>query len=152
MLSFAAAVAAVLSSLSAAQAQSYPTHPITLVVPFPAGGPTDTVARIMAEHMRNTLGQPILIETVTGAGATIGVSRVVNAAPDGYTLSIGNWSSHVGSPAIYPVSWNPVTDLDADRSAAGVVADDRRPGIAAGQKRQGADRLAQGQSGQGLGG
>jgi tripartite-type tricarboxylate transporter receptor subunit TctC len=65
----------------------------------------------MGEHMSKTLGQPILIETVTGAGATIGVGRVVGAAPDGYTISIGNWSSHVGSPAIYPVSWNPVNDL-----------------------------------------
>jgi len=72
-------------------------------VPFPAGGPTDTVARIMSEHMSRTLGQSILVETVTGAGATIGIGRVVNAAPDGYTLSIGNWTSHVGAPAIYPL-------------------------------------------------
>ena len=96
----------------ACTAETYPSKPITLIVPFPAGGPTDTVARIMSDHMKDTLGQSILVETVTGAGATIGVGRVVNAAPDGYTLSIGNWSSHVGSPALYPVSWNPVNDLE----------------------------------------
>jgi tripartite-type tricarboxylate transporter receptor subunit TctC len=94
-----------------ARADSYPSKPITLIVPFPAGGPTDTIARLMSEHMRNTLGQSILVETVTGAGATIGVGRVVNAPPDGYTIIVGNWSSHVGSPAIYPVSWNPLNDL-----------------------------------------
>ena len=101
--------------MAGAQAETYPSKPITLIVPFPAGGPTDTVARIMSDHMKDTLGQPILVETVTGAGATIGVGRVVNAAPDGYTLGIGNWSSHVGSPALYPVSWNPVNDLSRSR-------------------------------------
>ena len=100
-----------LAGVALAQADTYPSKPITIIVPFPAGGPTDTVARIMGEHMSKVLGQPILIETVTGAGATIGVGRVVGAAPDGYTLSVGNWSSHVGSPGIYPVSWNPVNDL-----------------------------------------
>jgi tripartite-type tricarboxylate transporter receptor subunit TctC len=101
-----------LVGVAAAQADTYPAKPITLIVPFPAGGPTDTIARIMGEHMSKTLGQSILVETVTGAGATIGVGRVVNAAADGYTISIGNWSSHVGSPALYPVSWNPVNDLE----------------------------------------
>jgi tripartite-type tricarboxylate transporter receptor subunit TctC len=101
-----------LAGIVTAQADTYPVKPITLIVPFPAGGPTDTVARIMSEHMSKTLGQSILVETVTGAGATIGVGRVVNAPPDGYTISIGNWSSHVGSPALYPVSWNPVNDLE----------------------------------------
>jgi tripartite-type tricarboxylate transporter receptor subunit TctC len=101
-----------LVGVAAAQADTYPAKPMTLIVPFPAGGPTDTIARIMGEHMSKTLGQSILVETVTGAGATIGVGRVVNAAADGYTISIGNWSSHVGSPALYPVSWNPVNDLE----------------------------------------
>ena len=104
-------LAITLAGLTGVRAETFPIKPITLIVPFPAGGPTDTVARIMSEHMSRTLGQSILVETVTGAGATIGVGRVVGAAPDGYTLSIGNWSSHVGSPAIYPVSWNPVNDL-----------------------------------------
>ena len=111
ILNVVASVAIALAGVVGAQAETYPSKPINLIVPFPAGGPTDTVARIMSEHMGKTLGQSILVETVTGAGATIGVGRVVSAAPDGYTLSIGNWSSHVGSPAIYPVSWNPVTDL-----------------------------------------
>ena len=104
-----------LAGMTGVRAETYPSKPVTLIVPFPAGGPTDTIARIMGEHMSKTLGQSILVETVTGAGATIGVGRVVSAPPDGYTLSIGNWSSHVGSPAIYPVSWNPVNDLDAIR-------------------------------------
>ncbi len=110
-LSFAAALVAVWGCV--ASAQDYPNKPITLIVPFPAGGPTDTIARIMAEHMKTTLGQPILVETVTGAGATIGVGRVVSAPADGYTISIGNWTSHVGSPSLYPVQWNPVNDLEA---------------------------------------
>jgi tripartite-type tricarboxylate transporter receptor subunit TctC len=80
-------------------------------VPFPAGGPTDTLARILGERMRVSLGQPIVIENVTGAGASIGVTRVVQATPDGYTLSIGNWTSHVGAGAIYPVSWDVLKDL-----------------------------------------
>ena len=92
--------------LAGAEAQTYPSKPINLIVPFPAGGPTDTIARIISDHMKDTLGQSILVETVTGAGATIGVGRVVNAPPDGYTLIVGNWSSNVGSPALYPVSWN----------------------------------------------
>jgi tripartite-type tricarboxylate transporter receptor subunit TctC len=111
VVTFIASLALALVSAVGARADNYPSKPITLIVPFPAGGPTDTVARIMSEHMSKTLGQSILVETVTGAGATIGVGRVVNAAPDGYTLIIGNWSSHVGSPALYPVSWNPVNDL-----------------------------------------
>src|SRR3954464_9334216 len=98
--------------LAGAEAQDFSSKPITLIVPFPAGGPADAVARIFSDHMKGTLGQPILVETVTGAGAPIGVGRVVNAAPDGYTIGIGNWTSHVGSPALYPVSWNPANDLE----------------------------------------
>jgi tripartite-type tricarboxylate transporter receptor subunit TctC len=107
------AVAVLALGLAGAQAQTYPSKPINLIVPFPAGGPTDTIARIISDHMKDTLGQAILVETVTGAGATIGVGRVVGAPPDGYTLGIGNWSSHVGSPALYPVSWHVVNDLEA---------------------------------------
>ena len=76
--------------LAGARAETYPSKPINLIVPFPAGGPTDTIARIISDHMKDTLGQSILVETVTGAGATIGVGRVVNAPPDGYTLIVGN--------------------------------------------------------------
>jgi tripartite-type tricarboxylate transporter receptor subunit TctC len=111
MLKLAGSLLLVMAGIAVARADSYPSKPITMIVPFPAGGPTDTIARLMSEHMRQTLGQSILVETVTGAGATIGVGRVVSAAPDGYTVGIGNWSSHVGSPAIYPVSWNPLNDL-----------------------------------------
>ena len=75
-----------------AQAQTYPSSPVTLVVPFPPGGPTDTVGRVMADHMKTTLGQTVVVENVTGAGGTIGMARVARAAPDGYTLSIGQWT------------------------------------------------------------
>src|SRR5262252_7563312 len=86
LLKWAGPLLVVMAGLAMARADSYPSKPITLIVPFPAGGPTDTIARLMSEHMRNTLGQSILVETVTGAGATIGVGRVVNSPPDGYTI------------------------------------------------------------------
>jgi tripartite-type tricarboxylate transporter receptor subunit TctC len=105
------AFAAALACAVSAHAQSYPSHPITMIVPFPAGGPTDTLGRILSERMRVSLGQSIIIENVTGAGATIGVGRAVNAAPDGYTLSIGNWTSHVGSGALYPVQYDLLKDF-----------------------------------------
>ena len=103
---------AALIAAADAPAQDFPAHQITIIVPFPAGGPTDTLARILADHMRTTLGQTLVVQNVTGAGASIGVGRAVQSPPDGYTLSIGNWTSHVGSPAIYKVPWNPLTDLD----------------------------------------
>ena len=84
-----AALTALLSFCGDALAESFPSHPITLVVPFSAGGPTDAMARILADHMRTTLGQNLVIENVTGAAGSLGVGRVVRAAPDGYTLSIG---------------------------------------------------------------
>src|SRR5262245_32784220 len=95
-----------------AAADDYPSRPITIVVPFPAGGPTDTLARILGDRMKDTLGQSMIVENVTGAGATIGVGRAVQSAPDGYTLILGNWTSHVGAPALYPVQWNVLTDLE----------------------------------------
>src|SRR5262245_9768917 len=88
-----------------ARAQSYPTRPMTLVVPYSAGGPTDTIARIIAERMRASLGQVILVENTTGAAGTIGVGRVARAAPDGYTISIGHWGTHVGNGAIYELPY-----------------------------------------------
>ena len=90
MTAFAAAIAVAVGVGGIAHAQGYPSHPITMIVPFPAGGPTDTLARILSERMRLSLGQPVIIETVTGAGASIGVARAAQSAPDGYTLSIGN--------------------------------------------------------------
>ena len=92
-------------------ADQYPSRTITMIVPFPAGGPTDTLARIMGERMRRSLGQPIVIENVTGAGASIGVGRAIQSPADGYTLSIGNWTSHVGAGAMYPVTWDVLKDL-----------------------------------------
>src|SRR5262245_52879731 len=84
------AVAAALPAVSLiAQAQAWPTRPITIVVPFAAGGATDVIARLLAERMRRSLGQPVIVENVTGAGGTIAVGRVARAAPDGYTLSLG---------------------------------------------------------------
>src|SRR5690242_19666355 len=78
-----------------AWAQSYPTRPVTMVVAFGPGGPSDVIARILAEAMRTSLGQPVVVENVTGASGTIGVGRVPRAAPDGYTLVLGNWATHV---------------------------------------------------------
>jgi len=95
------------------RAQSYPARPVTLVVPFPAGGPTDMIARIFAERLRQALGQSVIVENVAGAGATIGVARVIRAAPDGYTLSAGNSTSHVGGPAIYPFTYDVLNDLES---------------------------------------
>ena len=98
--------------IAAAPAQVYPSRPITMVVPFAAGGPVDTVARILSEPMRATLGQNIIVENVTGAAGSIGVGRVARAAPDGYTLSIGHWSTHVVNGAIYPLPYDLLRDLE----------------------------------------
>jgi tripartite-type tricarboxylate transporter receptor subunit TctC len=104
-LAFAAGLGA------SAYAQTYPSRPVTLIVPFPAGGPTDTLARILSEPMRKSLGQQVVIENVTGAGASIGVGRAAQAAADGYTLSIGNWTSHVGAGAMYPLAHDALLEL-----------------------------------------
>jgi tripartite-type tricarboxylate transporter receptor subunit TctC len=106
-----AGAAALTATASSARAQTYPTRPITIVVPFPAGGPTDTIARIMAEGMRASLGQTVLVENVTGANGTIGVGRVARASPDGYTVSIGHWSTHVINGAIYPLPYHVLDDF-----------------------------------------
>ncbi len=111
MIAIATVIALALGGAPPGYAQSYPSHPITIIVPFPAGGPTDTLARILSERMRVSLGQPVIIETVTGAGASIGVARAAQAAPDGYTLSIGNWTSHVGAGAMYPAVHDAVLEL-----------------------------------------
>src|SRR6476659_6792671 len=85
----------------AAQAQSYPSRPITIVVPFPAGGPTDALARVLADRMKGALGQAVVVENPTGAAGTIGTGRVARAAPDGYTLILGHWQTHVINGATY---------------------------------------------------
>jgi tripartite-type tricarboxylate transporter receptor subunit TctC len=104
--------AALAAPLSGASAQTYPSRPITMIVPFAAGGPTDRIARIVAEGMRPTLGQPIVIEDVSGASGTIGVGRAVRAAPDGYTLSAGMWATHVLNGAVFALPYDLLTDLE----------------------------------------
>src|ERR1043166_8991526 len=96
---------AMIAGLASATAQTYPSRQITLVVPFPPGGSTDVAARIMAEKMRPIIGQPIIIENVGGAGGSIAVGRVARAQPDGYTIDIGQWDTHVGS-IIYNLNYD----------------------------------------------
>jgi tripartite-type tricarboxylate transporter receptor subunit TctC len=107
-----AALMALLTFGGNALADNFPSHPITLVVPFSAGGPTDAMARILADHMRTTLGQNIVIENVTGAAGSLGVGRVVRAAPDGYTVSIGHLGTHVANGAIYKLGYDLMADLE----------------------------------------
>jgi tripartite-type tricarboxylate transporter receptor subunit TctC len=95
-----------------AQAQSFPARPITIVVPYPAGGPTDTVIRIVSEKMKDSLGQPVIIENVGGAGGSVGVGRVARAAPDGYTIVMGIWNTHVANGALYSLTYDVVTDFE----------------------------------------
>lgn len=109
-LSVAATFSTVMLSV-AANAETYPSRPVTFIVPYGAGGPVDTMARTMSEAMRSSLGQSIVIENVTGANGTIGVGRAVHAAPDGYTVSIGNWPSHITNGAIYNLSYDLEHDL-----------------------------------------
>jgi tripartite-type tricarboxylate transporter receptor subunit TctC len=91
-----------LATLSTPAAAQYPTKPITIIVPFAAGGPTDVVARLLGSHMSRTLGQTIVVENVGGAGGTLGMTRVAQAAPDGYTLGVGNMGTQSAAPALYP--------------------------------------------------
>src|SRR5215475_11437144 len=106
------AVAAALGCKGDATAQAYPTRPITMIVPNPAGGPMDTVARIIAERMRVSLGQPIIIENVPGASGSIGTGRVARAAADGYMLSLGGWSQYVANGAVYALKYDLVKDFE----------------------------------------
>ena len=93
--------------------QNYPDRPITLIVPFAAGGPTDVVARIVGEHMSRTLGQQILIENVGGAGGSTGMTRAAQAAPDGYTIAVGNMGTQSAAPALYPnLKYDPAKSFD----------------------------------------
>jgi tripartite-type tricarboxylate transporter receptor subunit TctC len=98
----AAAFLGVAMSVSQAAAQDYPSRSITVVVPFPAGGPSDVIARIVSEHMSKTLGQSMVIENVGAAGGTIGSGRVAAATPDGYTVLAGSMGSHVAAPVLTP--------------------------------------------------
>jgi tripartite-type tricarboxylate transporter receptor subunit TctC len=95
-----------------AAADNFPSRPITIVVPFSAGGPSDVMARILAERMKTTLGESVLVENVTGAGGSIGVGRAVRSPPDGYTISFGHLGTHVANGAIYKLGYDLVTDLE----------------------------------------
>jgi tripartite-type tricarboxylate transporter receptor subunit TctC len=106
------AIATALGYVKDATAQVYPSRPITMIVPNPAGGPFDTVARILTEHMRASLGQPIIIENVPGASGSIGTGRVARAAGDGYTLSIGGWSQYVANGVVYALKYDLLKDFD----------------------------------------
>ena len=110
-----------LATLCAFQAQAaYPERPITLIVPFAAGGPTDVVARIVGDNMSRTLGQQIVVENVTGAGGTTGTSRAAQATPDGYTIMMGHMGTHGAAPAVYPnLKYDPVKDFLPIGLAAG---------------------------------
>lgn len=111
---------AVAAFAGAAGAQTYPAKTITMVVPFAAGGPTDIIARIMADHMGRTLGQTIVVENVAGAGGTTGSQRVSKATPDGYTIMMGNMGTHSASVGLYPnLPYDPRTDFEPVMNAAG---------------------------------
>jgi tripartite-type tricarboxylate transporter receptor subunit TctC len=108
----AVAVALSLAAIETASAQAYPSRAITMVVPYPAGGPSDTLGRILAESMRTFLGQPVVIENVSGAGGAIGVARVARASPDGYTLSLGHMQTHVINAATQTLQYDVVKDFE----------------------------------------
>jgi tripartite-type tricarboxylate transporter receptor subunit TctC len=105
-------VFAALALVGSAAAQSFPSRPITIIVPFSAGGPSDAMARILAERMKVTLGETVLVENVTGAGGSIGVGRAAKSLADGYTISFGHLGTHVANGAIYKLNYDLVGDLD----------------------------------------
>jgi tripartite-type tricarboxylate transporter receptor subunit TctC len=108
----AVALAATLGSIAGALAQPFPSRPITIIVPFAAGGPSDSLARVLGDRMRASLGQNFLIENITGAGGSIAVGRAVRAAPDGYTVSFGHLGTHVFNGAIYPLPFDLLKDFE----------------------------------------
>lgn len=109
---FAAGLLATLALTSPSHAETYPSRPITVVVPFAAGGPSDAMMRILGERMKVSLGQPLVIENVTGAGGSIGVARVVHSPADGYTIGFGHLGTHVANGAIYKLNYDLVGDLE----------------------------------------
>jgi tripartite-type tricarboxylate transporter receptor subunit TctC len=111
-LRVAAGAAALTATSQSTWAQTYPSRPVTIVVPFPAAGPADVLARILSEPMRASLGQPVVIENVTGAAGSIAVGKVARAAPDGYTLVLGNSGTHVVNGAIYALPYDLVKDFE----------------------------------------
>ncbi len=115
-----AALAALTLTAGVAGAQKYPDHPITVIVPFAAGGPTDIIARIVGDNMSKTLGQQLVIENVTGAGGTTGITRAAQAKPDGYVIAMGHMGTHGAAPALYPnIKYDPSKDFEPIGLAAG---------------------------------
>jgi len=112
MTRFGLMAALLLAATGAAQAQSYPSRPITMIVPYGPGGPSDVMARLVMEPMQQSLGQPVVIQNITGASGTIGVTRAVRAAPDGYTVVLGNWPTHVVNAATYELPYDIVADSE----------------------------------------
>ncbi len=108
----AVAIALSLGAIETASAQVYPARPITMVVPFPAGGPTDTIGRVVAEGMRPSLGQPVVIDNVGGAAGSIAAGRVARSSPDGYTIGLGSGTTHVANGAVYSLKYDLVTDFE----------------------------------------
>jgi len=111
-LELVAGAVALPTAFCLARAETYPSRPITMVVPFPAGGPSDTLARILAERMTGSLGQSVIVEDVNGASGSVGLGRVARAAPDGYTLSIGHWGTHVVIGATMNLSFDVLNDFE----------------------------------------
>jgi tripartite-type tricarboxylate transporter receptor subunit TctC len=113
-------VAALALAAAPAGAQSYPTRPVTLIVPFAAGGPTDIIARIVGEYFSKTLGQQFVVENIAGAGGTTGISRGAAAKPDGYTIMMGHMGTHGAAPALYPkLRYDPAKDFEPIGLVAG---------------------------------
>src|SRR3954471_10010686 len=111
-LHLAAGAAAVPAVSRIARAQTYPSRPITIVIGYAAGGPTDTRVRILAQHMKASLGQSVIVENMTGASGSLAIARVGRATPDGYTLSSGDWGTHVVNGAIYPLQYDLLRDFE----------------------------------------
>ena len=134
-----------------AHAQTYPARPITMIVPFVAGGPTSVLGRVVTERMRGPLGQVIIIENVGGADGTIGVGRAARARPDGYTILLGASSTQVFSAAFYSLQYDVLNDFQPVAllvSSAGPLCQEN----GAGGRLAGTDRMAQVESRQGIGG
>jgi tripartite-type tricarboxylate transporter receptor subunit TctC len=111
LLSLAASLVIALVGIAGAQADNFPSKPVTLVVGFAPGGPTDTTARVLGEHMQKTLGASVIVENQSGAAGTIAYDRVGNANPDGYTLYLGNWTVNVGAVRMFPVKFDVLKDF-----------------------------------------
>jgi tripartite-type tricarboxylate transporter receptor subunit TctC len=111
-LQFAGAAAVASTFSRVATAQTYPLRPITMIVPFPPGGPTDVIGRVLAERMRESLGQPIIVENVSGADGSIGIGRVARARPDGYTIDLGFLNGHVLNGAFYSLPYDVLNDFE----------------------------------------